>query len=113
MYGKQCFRKQDRLPSHVIYNSLLLFQEVDEDNVSESTASCRTTSTQELQDLNEKFETFRRTSDLVFYSSKEEPDHIDSNTRNYSTNSKNSALSTSKSFDMIAQFQQTSFNDQV
>ncbi|CAG9766991.1 unnamed protein product [Ceutorhynchus assimilis] len=48
-------------------------QEVDEDNVPEETASCRATSIQELQHLNEKFEMFRRDSDLVFYSSKEEP----------------------------------------
>ncbi|KAH1020597.1 hypothetical protein HUJ04_010229 [Dendroctonus ponderosae] len=88
-------------------------KEVDEENVSETAASCRTTSTQELQNLNEKFEMFRRTSDIVFYSSKEEAGHNDSNIRNFSTNSKNLALTTSKSFDIIAQFQKPSFNDQV
>lgn len=40
----------------------------------EETASCRTTSTQELQVLNEKFDIFRRI-DLGIYSHIEEPTH--------------------------------------
>lgn len=41
----------------------------------EETVSCRTTSTQELQVLNEKFDIFRRI-DLGVYSHIEEPTHI-------------------------------------
>lgn len=47
-------------------------KEVDEENVTEETASCRATSAQELQLLNEKFEHFRKNSDLLFFTSKEE-----------------------------------------
>lgn len=84
---------------------------MDEDNVIEETASCRTTSTQELQHLNEKFEIFRRASDLVFHSNKEQSSS--SNNSPCSHNSTNVCLATLKSLGTISQTETSTCKDQI
>ncbi|XP_060531656.1 uncharacterized protein LOC132705211 isoform X2 [Cylas formicarius] len=58
-------------------------QEVDEDNVSDDTvATSSTASTQELHVLNEKFEEFKRTRDLMFSRLDGTDNNVDNNIQN-------------------------------
>ncbi|KAL1487756.1 hypothetical protein ABEB36_015591 [Hypothenemus hampei] len=82
-------------------------KEMDEDNVTEfETSSRKATSTQELQSLNEKFEIFRRTSNLIFDSSKEDP--LESN-----DNNPDLLKATSKSLGIISTIEHVPYKDQI
>ncbi|XP_066150469.1 uncharacterized protein [Euwallacea fornicatus] len=82
-------------------------KEVDEDkDDNEETSSCRTASSQELRHLNEKFELFRRASDLAFPTCKEDPAEL-------IIKNKSAKPSSKSSLEIISQIQQIQYKDKI